>query len=66
MGADQEISDLGLANSRFRFRVIASLDRKRLGADSGVERGYRFEAISIKETGTKPLVFVVDVVSYGI
>jgi hypothetical protein len=47
MGADQEISDLGLANSRFRFRVIASLDRNRLGADSGVERGYRFEAISI-------------------
>jgi len=34
--------------------IVASLDRKRLGADFGVERGSRSDAFSIKRLGGNP------------
>jgi hypothetical protein len=47
-------------------RIVASLDRKRLGADFCGGAGYRTEACSIKETRRKPLAFAADAVRYGI
>ena len=48
-----------------KFRIVASLDRKRLGQDSSrlgkVDRG-----VFDKETRRKPLAFAADAVRYGI
>jgi hypothetical protein len=46
-------------------RIVASLDRKRLGHSFGAKQNLdprRFD----KETRRKPLVFAADAVSYGI
>jgi hypothetical protein len=41
-------------------RVVASLDRKRLGQGVGSEVGSRSEVFSIKETRRKPPAFATD------
>jgi hypothetical protein len=56
----------GLKTSALSFRIVASLDRKRLGAQFWAGAESRSEAFSIKETRRKPLAFAADAVSYGI
>ncbi len=46
-------------------RVVASLDRKRLGANFGGE-GISIRGVFDKETRRKPLAFAADAVRYGI
>jgi hypothetical protein len=46
-------------------RIVASLDRKRLGADSWVE-GISMRGVFDEETRRKPLAFAADAVRYGI
>jgi hypothetical protein len=46
-------------------RKVASLDRKRLGADSWVE-GISMRGVFDEETRRKPLAFAADAVRYGI
>jgi hypothetical protein len=47
-------------------RIVASLDRKRLGADSWGGAGISIRGVFDKETRRKPLAFAADAVRYGI
>jgi hypothetical protein len=47
-------------------RVVASLDRKRLGADCRGRSGISIRGVFDKETRRKPLAFAADAVRYGI
>jgi len=47
-------------------RMVASLDRKRLGADSWGGAGISIRGVFDKETRRKPLAFAADAVRYGI
>jgi hypothetical protein len=63
-----------IANCSLRFsdnyfssgRVVASLDRKRLGADCRGRSGISIRGVFDKETRRKPLAFAADAVRYGI
>jgi hypothetical protein len=46
--------------------VVASLDRKCLGAKTVAKDGNSIRGIFDKETRRKPLAFAADAVSYGI
>ena len=48
------------------LRVVASLDRKRLGADGKGRSGISIRGVFDKETRRKPLAFAADAVRYGI
>jgi hypothetical protein len=48
------------------FRLAASLDRKRLGADFCAEGGIWIRGVFDKEVRRKPLAFAADAWSYGI
>jgi len=52
----------GLAN----FRVVASLDRKRLGRGVPWKTKNCIRGVFDKETRRKPLAFAADALSYGI
>ena len=56
------IVDVRLACSR----LVASLDRKRLGADFWGGTGTSIRGVFDEETRRKPLAFAADAVSYGI
>ena len=45
---------------------VASLDRKRLGADGKGRSGISIRGVFDKETRRKPLAFAADAVRYGI
>jgi hypothetical protein len=47
-------------------RVVASLDRKRLGADFWGGAGTSIRGVFDEETRRKPLAFAADAVRYGI
>ena len=47
------------------FRVVASLDRKRLGTEVPIKISWT-RGVFDKEARRKPLVFAADAVSYGI
>jgi hypothetical protein len=47
-------------------RIVASLDRKRLGADFWGGVGISIRGVFDKETRKKPLAFAADAVRYGI
>jgi len=48
------------------FLFVASLDRKRLGADTWGRAGISIRGVFDKETRGKPLAFAADAVRYGI
>jgi hypothetical protein len=47
-------------------RIVASLDRKRLGAEIPMNTMAVIRGVFDKETRRKPLAFAADAVSYGI
>jgi hypothetical protein len=64
-----EESHFGLAiraATRDSSRIVASLDRKRLGADCRGRSGISIRGVFDKETRRKPLAFAADAVRYGI
>ena len=56
--AEEDLTDSG--------RVVARLDRKRLGADCRGRSGISIRGVFDKETRRKPLAFAADAVRYGI
>jgi len=46
--------------------LVASLDRKRLGADCRGQSGISIRGVFDKETRRKPLAFAAEAVCYGI
>ena len=52
-------------SSQHYFRIVASLDRKRLGTKISRQTGWT-RGVFDKEASRKPLAFAADAVSYGI
>ena len=48
------------------FRIVARLDRKRIGQDSFTTKWNSLRGVFDKQTRRKPLVFAADAVRYGI
>ena len=53
-------------NRRSNVRVVARLDRKRLGRDTFTTNWNSIRGVFDKQTRRKPLVFAADAVCYGI
>jgi len=53
-------------NRRSNVRVVARLDRKRLGQDTLASKWNSIRGVFDKQTRRKPLAFAADAVHYGI
>jgi hypothetical protein len=60
------IRRLGFEPPLDNFRIVASLDRKRLGRDTSGWKKKSTRGVFDKETRRKPLAFAADAARYGI